>query len=240
MTSPLARVNVRPDAWELIWSFAHRTLVVNLGLAVAGLPLMAALSLVAEPWRFPVFFGFLALPLGPAAAAAFGFLASDDPRPPIGALLRSLRISARRSLIVSTLALVLVAVVVTDIRALAGSRAGLAVVPLLVMILLLVVLAHPTALMLTATNSDLSKKGILRLALYATIRRLHLSVLSFVVLAGAVVIVTQAPLAGLATVPGCALWVVFINTRLQFSRLPQEMRGDSGVARAPMAGRRPR
>ncbi|WBQ08351.1 hypothetical protein [Kribbella sp. CA-293567] len=240
MTSPLTRLNVRPDAWELVWSFAHRTLMVNLCLALAGLPLMAALGLVAEPWRYPVFFGVLALPLGPAAAAAFGFLSSDDPRPSAGVLLRSLRASGRKALIISMLAVALTLVLMADIRALAGSRAGPAVVPLLVMVTLLVVSAPPTALMLTATEPELSIRQALQLALYATVRRPHLSVLSAAVVAGAAVIVSQAPLAGLATVPGCALWVVFVNSRFQLSRLPQEMRGDSGVARSPMAGHRPR
>ena len=72
MASPLARVNVRADIWETLWSFAHRVLAVNLLLALAGAPLMLALSLVAEPWHYPVFFGLLALPLAPAVAAAFG------------------------------------------------------------------------------------------------------------------------------------------------------------------------
>lgn len=240
MASPLARVNVRADAWELIWSFVHRTLVVNLGLAVAGLPLMLALSLVAEPWDYPQFFGLLALPLGPAVAAAFGYLANDDARPPLKVLVSEWRLSARRSLLVSVVVLALAGVLLTDLHVLVTHQQAVVLVPLLATLLFLVLSAALLALMLTATNVTLSHGAMLRAAVYGTVRMVPLSLLSLAVLAGALVIVSQVPLAGLVTVPGCALWVVFTNSRIQLAKVGSDHgKGADGVA-SPLAGDRSR
>jgi hypothetical protein len=219
MTSPLARVNVRPDAWDLIWSFVHRALLVNAVLALAGSPLMLALAAVADPWHYPVFFAVLALPLGPAVTAAFGYLAYDDPRPPLRILVHVLRRTWRRALLTSALALGLVGVLVTDIRILGTAMPGALLIPMLALLSFLVVAATLTSLVLLATTDDLRYAAVLRAGLYATARAWPLAVLSLVVLAVAVVIVSQVPLAGLATAPACALWVVLTNSKFQIARV---------------------
>ncbi|GAB3921134.1 hypothetical protein GCM10029976_007760 [Kribbella albertanoniae] len=207
MASPLARVNVRADLWETLWSFAHRVLAVNLLLALAGAPLMLALSLVANPWQYPIFFGLLALPLAPAVAAAFGYYADDDPRPPLTKLFRLMRSRARRSLLIAVVAGSLIGVLVVDIKMLATSLPA-AVPPLVVLLLLVAV---------TALNALAGAP--VRLAIYSGVRGWGLSLLSLGVLAVALVIVSQAPLVGLAIVPGCALWVVQTNSQAQLARI---------------------
>lgn len=219
MASALSRVNVRADAWELLWSFAHRVLAVNGVLAVAGVPLMLALGVVDAPWRYPFFFGLLALPLGPAMAAAFGYFGMDDPRPPLRSLLQLVWSRGRRSLVVALVTVSLTGVLVADLKLLAGSLPGAALVPLLVVLLALVLSAGLTALVLVGTDPALSPRALLRLAVYTGVRRWPLSLLSLAVLAAALVIVSQVPLAGLATVPGCALWVVFTNSSFQVRHL---------------------
>ncbi|MFB6720961.1 hypothetical protein ACFCV3_12405 [Kribbella sp. NPDC056345] len=207
MTSPLSRVNVRADLWETLWSFAHRVLAVNLLLAIAGAPLMLALSLVASPWQYPIFFGLLALPLAPAVAAAFGYYADDDPRPPLPVLFRLMWSRGRRSLLIAVVAGGLIGVLVADIKVLATSFPG-AVPPLVVLLLLVAV---------TALNALAG--ATVRLAIYSGVRGWGLSLLSLGVLAVALVIVSQAPLVGLAIVPGCALWVVHTNSQAQLARI---------------------
>jgi hypothetical protein len=204
MGSPLARVNVRADAWDLIWSFVHRVLVVNGCLTVACAPLLGALALVAEPLSYPVFFWILALCVGPALAASFAYLQDQ------GSFFQCYRRHARRALLPWALTLAVLGILVTDIVVLHDDRPGAALVPLLAV---LTVLTLGAGLVVMA-DPRLS----LRTAVYATVRRPHLTVLSFAVLAAALVIVNQVPLAGLATVPGCALWVVLVNTRIQLSR----------------------
>jgi hypothetical protein len=215
MASPLARVNVRADAWEMLWSFAHRVLAVNALLAVAGLPLMLALGAVEAPWRYPFFFGLLALPLGPAMAAAFGYFGIDDPRPPLRALLQLVWSCGRRALVVALGTIILTGVLIADLKLLAKSPAGGALVPLLVVLLALLLNTALTALVLVGTDPALTLRALLRLAVYTGVRRWPLSLLSLGVLAAALVIVSQVPLAGLATVPGCALWVVSTNSSFQ-------------------------
>ncbi|GAA1715368.1 hypothetical protein GCM10009745_74630 [Kribbella yunnanensis] len=205
----MARVNVRADLWETLWSFAHRVLAVNLLLALAGAPLMLALGAVAEPWRYPVFFGVLALPLAPAVAAAFAYYADEDPRPPLTRLFRLMRSRARRSLLIAVVAGGLIGVLVTDIKVLAKSLP--AAVPLLAVLLLLVAVGAFNALALVGTP--------VRLAVYSGVRGWALSLLSLGVLGTVAVIVSQAPLVGLATLPGCALWVVHTNTQAQLARI---------------------
>lgn len=219
MAWPLARVNVRADAWDLIWSFVHRTLLVNAVLALAGLPLMLALATVSDPWHYPVFFAVLALPLGPAATAAFGYLAYDDPRPPLRVLLRVLARTWRRALLTSAAVLALVGVLVTDITVLGTATPGALLIPMLALLSVLAVAAALTILVLLATSDELSYAGAVRAGVYATVRAWPLAVLSLVVLAVAVVIVSQVPLAGLATAPACALWVVLTNSKLQLARV---------------------
>jgi len=211
MTSPLARVNVRPDLWDTLWSFAHRVLAVNLLLALAGAPLMLALSMVAEPWHYPVFFGLLAIPLAPAMAAAFAYYADDDPRPPLRLLFRLVKARGRRSLLVGVAAAALIGVLAADLKVLAASFP--AAVPPLIVLLLLVAVSALNAL----------AGATVRLAIYSGVRGWGLSLLSLAVLAAVVVIVSQAPLVGLATLPGCALWVVHTNTQAQLTRITRRI-----------------
>ncbi|TDO51405.1 putative membrane protein YesL [Kribbella sp. VKM Ac-2527] len=221
LTGPLARVNVRADAWDLIWSFVHRTLVINLGLAIGGVPLFFALATVAQPWRYPVFFAVLAVPLGPSVAAAFAYLAGEDPSLPV--LFRAYRVLAVRAVLLWAAVVGLIGILVADIRLLYDAMPGAAVVPLLAVLVVLTLATGLALLVLSATKPELPLRAALRLAVYAAVRTWALSVLSLVVLVAAVVIVSQVPPAGLATVPGCALWVVFTNTKLQLSRvLPEE------------------
>lgn len=213
MASPLARVNVRADAWELIWSFAQRVLVVNLCLALGGLPLIVALSLVAEPWRYPVFFGVLALPLGPAMAAGFSYLAGDLP------LLASGRKVARPALLVWAITLAAAGVLVADISVVYDAMPGAALVPLLAVLTALVLAVGLCSLVLLATEPGMARRARIRLAVYATVRSWPLTLFSLGILGAAAVLVSLHPLAGLATVPGCALWVVLTNTRLQLAKI---------------------
>jgi hypothetical protein len=203
MGSPLSRVNVRADAWDLIWSFVHRALVVNLGVATATAPLLLALAIVSDPLAYPGFFGLLALTIGPALAASFAYLQDQ------GSFVRCYRRVARRALLPWAITLAVLGVLVTDIVVLHDAKPGAALVPLLT---LLAILALNTGLVLQADPTV-----PLRAAIFATVGRPHVTLLSLVVLAAAVVIVSQVPLAGLATVPGCALWVVLVNTRIQLA-----------------------
>ena len=202
----LRRVNLSATSWDLVWSTAQRVLVVNAGLALTNLPLLGALALVAQPWRYPVFFGVLALSLGPSVAAAFGCLDDD------GGFVRAYRMMFWRALGRWALVVALVAVLVTDIAV-----APAVLVPLLVVTAALVLSAGVLLLALLPLRPELRLWPGVRLAVYASVRRGWLGGLSLVVLLAALAVVNQAPLLGLSTVPGFALIVVWANSRAALS-----------------------
>mgnify|MGYP000044194554 CR=1 FL=1 len=214
-----ARINVGADTWSTIWSLVHRVLVVNLGLAVANLPLLVALAVVAQPWRYPVFFGLLAVSVGPAVAAAFGYLrqAEDDDRAPVREYVRAYRRNFVAALARWSAATVLVAVLVTDIVWLHDAGTAAVLVPLLVVLTVLVLATTVLLLALVELAPGLGVRAAVRAAAWSAVRRAPLNLLSLVVLLAALLSVNQAPLLALATLPGCALLVVWVNSRVALS-----------------------
>lgn len=155
-----------------------------------------------RPWHYPAFFAVLCLGVGPSLAAAFGYL---DGTPFVRSYLRHLRRSLPRwSIVVGGLG-----VVIADVVTLHDAMPGALLVPMLVVLAVLLVAAGVLAQAALSLRPDAG----LRFVLAATVHRWWLSLLSLVMLAAAAVTVNQAPLLGLATVPGCALIVVWTNSR---------------------------
>ena len=215
----LRRLTLTPTSWDVIWSLVQRVLVVNAGVALTNLPLLAALSIVAQPWRYPVFFGALSLSLGPAVVAAFGYLHGDGEK--LRDFARAYRRHFARALGRWTLTVGLLAVLLVDVAALHDTAFGPTVVPLLVVTSVLTVATGLLALALLVLRPDLGLLASLRLAVYAAVRRAWLSLLTLVVLLAAVTVVNRAPLLGLATVPGFALIVAWSNTRASLSLIKE-------------------
>ncbi|GAA1288263.1 MULTISPECIES: hypothetical protein [Streptomyces] len=214
MSSTGLRFNVAYGSWELIWSHVHRVLVVNLGVAAANLPLLVALQLSHTPWRHPVVFVplLLALP-GPSIAAAFGYLAAAgaDGGAPVRLYVQEYRRLYGRALRASAPFLLATVAAVTDLVALRTSGWGTAVVQMAAVVAVLAASSWVVALALVA--ADASRAGLrgLLLAPYAVVRHGWLAVMNLVVAAATLLLVNQAPLLGLAVLPGCALFVLWRN-----------------------------
>jgi uncharacterized membrane protein YesL len=204
------RLNVGAESWELIWSHVHRVLVVNLGLAVTNLPLLLALAVEHRPWQYPVFFGVLSLGAGPSLAAAFAYLRRSlvDERVPVADFFRAYRRLCGRALLSWSLFVLVAAVAITDVVFVAHTVPLL--VPLLVVVAVLAVSSGVVAMAGLAEDPSVSRRSLLA-ALYASVRRWPLGLVNLALLGVAVVIVNQAPLLGLAVVPGCALFAVWRN-----------------------------
>jgi hypothetical protein len=112
----------------------------------------------------------------------------------------------------------LIGILLADIRVLGTAMPGALLVPMLALLAILVLAATLTVLVLLATTEEPSYAAVLRAGIYACVRVWPLSLLSLAVLAMAAVIVSQVPLAGVATTPACALWVVLTNAKLQLAR----------------------
>ncbi|MFD5059144.1 hypothetical protein [Streptomyces sp. NPDC058394] len=210
------RLNVAYGAWELIWAHVHRVLVVNLGIAVTNLPLLAALQVTHQPWRHPVFFGLLLLTLpGPSLAAAFAYLGATtgDEQAPVRLFARAYRQLFRRAALVSAPFVLLVIAAVTDVVTLRTFVLGTAVVPMAVVVALVAVAAWPVALAHVAGGGGIGRRLFL-LAPYAVVRHGLLALMNLVLGIVVLLLVNQAPLLGLAVLPGCVLFVLWRNCRV--------------------------
>ncbi|WP_255951884.1 hypothetical protein [Streptomyces odontomachi] len=232
------RINVAYGSWELIWSHVHRVLVVNLGLTVTSLPLLTALGLCHRPWRYPAFFAVLALGIGPTLAGTFGYLhrADTDDRAPIRAFAGAYRRLFRAALLRWTPCALLVLVAVTDVVTLRASAAGPALVPCFLVVAALATCTGVVALADLARGASGAGRGTWRALLaaaHAAVRRWPLSLLTLALLAVGLAGVNQAPLLGLAVLPGCVLFVVWRNCRGTLAVAPAEPAADSpaGVPR---------
>ncbi|WP_338702309.1 hypothetical protein V2W30_33385 [Streptomyces sp. Q6] len=217
-----ARLNVAYGSWELIWSHVHRVLVVNLGIAVTNLPLLLALHVSHQPWRHPVFFGVLLLVLpGPSLAAAFAYMGATvgsvggvgDEQAPVRLFVRVYRRLFRRAVLVSAPFALLVVAAVADAVTLRTSALGAAVVPMALVVALVALAAWPVALAHLAGGGTVGRRLFL-LAPYAALRHPLLTLMNLALAAVALLLVNQAPLLGLAVVPGCVLFVVGRNCQV--------------------------
>jgi hypothetical protein len=211
--------NVSYGSWELIWAHVHQVLTVNAGLAVTCLPLLAALAATHQPWRHPVPFTLLWLLVGPALAGAFGYLerAADDGAGTAraGELPRAYRRLFRRAAALWAPYALLAAVCAADAVLLRHTAVGLAVCPALAVVALLSALSGVHAMALAAGRAEqrpLTPADYLA-APYGLLRRWPVALVNLVVLFAAAALVNRSPLLGLATLPGCALYVVWRNVR---------------------------
>ncbi|MGW1183947.1 hypothetical protein ACWD7Y_24890 [Streptomyces drozdowiczii] len=209
------RLNVAHSSWELIWSHVHRVLVVNLGVAAANLPLLAALQAWHEPWRYPLLFGPLLLLLpGPSLAAAFAYFdaAGPDGTAPVRLYARAYRRLFRRAVRVSAPLLLVATAAVAEVAVLGSTPAGAVLVPTAAVVGAVAALAWVVALAAEARERTTGWL-IHLLAPYLVVRHAPMSLFHLVLLGGGLLLVNQAPLAGLAVVPGCVLFVVWHHCR---------------------------
>lgn len=209
------RLNVAYGSWDVIWSHVHRVLVVNLGLAVANLPLLAALQATHQPWRHPLVFLLLSMSIGPSLAAAFAYLGreAEDDRAPVADYFRAYRRLFPRAMAMWAPFTLLAGTAAADAVLLRDTTAGLAFVPALAVLALvagnagIVAMAH-----LAGDDSVRAGRRAAVAALYALTRRWALAAMNLGLLALAAVLINQGPLMGLAVLPGCVLFVLWRNT----------------------------
>lgn len=214
------RLNVAYGSWDLIWTHVHRVLVVNAGLAITNLPLLAALEYDHRPWHQPLPFVLLALGIGPSLAAAFGYFesAGEDDRAPVRDMARAYRRLFRRALALWVPFALLAGITATDAYLLRHTALGLAVSPALVVLSLIA--AHSGVLAMAQAARSEPAEGAepgpvtphtYLAAPYALVRRWPLGLLNVTLLAVTLVLVDKAPMLGLAVLPGATLFVVWRN-----------------------------
>ncbi|MDX5567063.1 DUF624 domain-containing protein [Streptomyces sp. ID05-04B] len=209
------RFNLSQGSWDLIWSHVHRVLMVNLVGAVTSLPLLLALSAEPRPWQYPVLLTLLSFGAGPTLAAVFAYLrlTVEEERVPATEAFRCYRRLFRPALLTWSPFATLAAVGLTDLVVLSGTAAGAALAPLLGVVVLITVSSGITAMAALPDGRRATVRRTLLAASYASVRRWPFALANLGLLGATLMIVNQAPLLGLAVVPGCALFVVWRNCR---------------------------
>ncbi|MFE9674384.1 hypothetical protein ACFYO5_09710 [Streptomyces sp. NPDC006259] len=216
---PRLRLNVSHSSWELVWAHVHRVLVVNLGMATANLPLLAALQVSHQPWRHPLFFAPLLLLTGPSVAAAFAYLdqAGEDGEASVRAFARAYARLFRPALRISGPVLLLVIAAVVDAVVLRTSPAGAALLPMAAITAVLAALSGIVALAHPDATRRAGRKAFI-LVPYAVLRHWPLALMNLALVTAGLLLINQAPLMGLAVLPGCVLFVLWHNCR--FTPIP--------------------
>jgi hypothetical protein len=212
----------RPETYEAIFDIAYPALGAGVCLGGAALPLVAALTLLADPLAAWPTLLVAALPLGAGIAAGFHVFAAARERGvamPFRDGLHGVRRHAGRATAVWALLCVLLFVVIVDVLAIWATPWAAVIGPLLGV---LVLLGVPTALVALSGLSrapDLSLPALLRASAWLVVRRAPLTLLSLAVLAGWGMVCLAQPVLGVLGVGGFALYVLWSNAAAAWTSL---------------------
>lgn len=196
---------VSHETYELVFSTVYAGLATNLLVVVACLPLVV-LAMTTDPSASWPALAVLAPFCTPALVAAFGVfraITADGSAQVVRTFWRGYRQHWRRSVAVGALSTALVVVLAVDVRAVWGHAVGAVAIPVLVT---LIVLTLVTTLVATASLADhptARLRDLLRVSLFAGVRRWYLTLPALLVLAmlGSVVAARPAVGLGLALAP---------------------------------------
>lgn len=205
----------RPETYEAIFGIAYLALGAGVCLGVAALPLVAALTLLADPLAAWPTLLVAALPLGAGIAAGFHAFTAARERgipAPFHDAWHGVRRHGGRATAVWGLLCALLFVVVVDVLAIWATPWAAVIGPLLGV---LVLLGVPTALLALAGLSRvpaLPLRALVLASAWLVVRRAPLALLSLLVLAGWGMVLLAQPVLGVLGVGGFALYVLWSNS----------------------------
>ena len=212
----------RPETYEALFDIAYLALGAAVCLGGAALPLVAAVTLLADPLAAWPTLLVAALPLGAGIAAAFHVFAAARERgtpAPFRDALHGVRRHAGRATAVWALLCALLFVVIVDVIAIWATPWAAVIGPLLAV---LVLLGVPTALIALAGLSrtpDLPLPALLRASAWLVVRRAPLTLVSLVVLVAWGLVCLAQPVLGVLGVGGFALYVLWSNSAVAWTSL---------------------
>lgn len=199
-------------AFEALFDTAYRALGTGIAAAVAGgLPLALVVPALARPLEAWPMLLVLALPVGPAIAAAFtvfGAAQGADAVRPFRDLARAWPRTAAKALAVWAGLLAVVAVLVVDVGVVWGTPFAGLVGPVLAVVALLAALGCLNAFAVLAADPARSIRSALAAGAVGVVRRPVLSLVSLAVLAAWIVVSLAMPVLGLVGLGGFALLVL--------------------------------
>lgn len=202
---------VTQEMFESVLGTVYAGLVTNVLLVLTCLPLVALLVSTdpSTSWPALVLLAPTMAPAFVAAAAVFAELSSDGTTTAIRTFAGAYRRHWRRAIAVGTLATAALVVLAVDVVAVWGMRVGAVAIPVLVTLGVLAAATTAVALVAVVELPGTTLRDLLRLSLYAAVRRWYLSAFSLVVLAtlGSLLAARPAVALGLAAAP--LLYVVW-------------------------------
>lgn len=202
------------NTYATVFSVTYLGLMTNLLLLAFCLPLVALLVLTDPASSWPLL--AVAAPLcAPALTAAFTVFREHGrgETQVVRGFVRAWRATARRALAVGAVVTAGLVVVLVDVRFFAPLQAGVVVVPLLAVLTVLLVVGGLVSLTAVAEAPVLRLRTIAKTALYLSVRRWWLSLVTLAVLALQVVLFTAMPAFAIGLTAAPVLYLAWANAR---------------------------
>lgn len=202
------------DTWATILGVVYLGLMVNFLVLVTALPLVVLL-ITTDPslsWPLLAVAAPLAAPALTGAFAAFREFGRGEPQV-VRSFLRGWKATWHKGMLIGAAATASVVVLLVDVRAVAALPASVVVVPVLALLTVVAVATALVALVALAEAPQARLRDILKAALYLSVRRWYLTVLSFAVLGVQFALFTTMPAIAIGLTCAPAVYVAWANSR---------------------------
>jgi uncharacterized membrane protein YesL len=205
---------VSHDTWATILGVVYLGLMTNFLVLVAASPLVVLLMTTDPALSWPLLAAAapLAAPALTGASAAFREFGRGEPQV-VRSFLRGWAATWRKGMLIGAAASASVVVLLVDVRAVSELPASVVVVPVLALLTVIAVATALVALVALAEAPQARLRDILKAALYLSVRRWYLTVLSFVVLGVQLALFTTMPAIAIGLTCAPALYVAWANSR---------------------------
>ncbi|MDD7961362.1 DUF624 domain-containing protein [Microbacterium thalli] len=202
------------NTYATVFGVVYLGLMTNLLLLASCLPFVVLLVITdpALSWPMLAVVAPLCAPGITAAFATFRAHGDGDTRV-VRTFVRSWKRSWRKAMLLGVVVVAALVVVLVDVRFFAPLQAGAAVVPVLAVLTVLVLAASLVAFAALAEEPDAAQRSIARAAVFLSVRRWWLSLVSLAVIAvqAGLFVAMPAVAIGLSAAP--ALYLAWANAR---------------------------
>lgn len=193
---------------------AYLGLGTNLMLALTCLPLLV-LAIGTNPVETWPYLAATAALAAPGLSAAFTVFREhgQNGAGPVRAFLRGYKATWRKALAIGAATAAVLVVLLVDVRALASSALGVAVVPVLLMLSVLVLAVGMLSLVAIAEVPIARPRDVLRAALVLGVRRWYLTLVSLLIGAVQIALFANLPAIAAGATAAAALYLIWANCR---------------------------
>ncbi|APF34123.1 MULTISPECIES: DUF624 domain-containing protein [Microbacterium] len=202
------------NTYATVFGVVYLGLMTNLLLLASCLPLVVLLVITDPALSWPML-AVVAPLCAPGITAAFATFRAhgEGENQVVRTFIRSWKRSWRKALALGTVVVAALVVVLVDVRFFAPLQAGVAVVPVLGVLTVLLLAAGLVAFAALAEEPDASLRSIARAAVFLSVRRWWLSLVSLAVLALQAGLFVAMPAIAIGLTSAPALYLAWANAR---------------------------